>query len=517
MNKLLAGIDVGTTGVRCMLFDSQGNLVSGAYREYETKYLRPGWAEQDLEQMISQTMLVCREALNVNNILAKNIASIGFSSQGHVTLAVDQNGQILRPLISWQDVRPQQEMDEISRIISPEEYYSITGMPLIPILIVTKINWIRKHEPDVYALTDKFVQHQDIILKAFGAESFLTDLPSTSFYGAWDVRSANWDTSLLERFDLNPAQFGQPTPSGTQVGTIPPGVAEQTGFAAGTPICVGAWDHTCGIIGMGSTLPGMATATLGTSGLAVLVVDQPITGKGGMLTSHHALPNLWQLMGGAISAASSYRWFRDTIGTLEVEQARQKGCNTFNLLNELAANAPPGSGGLLFLPYLNSSGTPHWNTQARAAFIGMSMAHGRAELTRAVMEGVALEMNDTMSGWYQSGMEIKSLRLGGGATKSPLWNQIQADVYGRPVQIMKVGESTVLGAAILGGVGAGVFDSIQEGVDAMVHVETEIEPIVENHEIYQGLYSAYVEANQALSRKTFENLAAIQDITSNRR
>ena len=133
------------------------------------------------------------------------------------------------------------------------------------------------------------------------------------------------------------------------------------------------------------------------------------------------------------------------------------------------------------------------------------------------MEGVALEMNDTMSGWYQSGMEIKSLRLGGGATKSPLWNQIQADVYGRPVQIMKVGESTVLGAAILGGVGAGVFDSIQEGVDAMVHVETEIEPIVENHEIYQGLYSAYVEANQALSQKTFENLAAIQDITSNRR
>ena len=144
------------------------------------------------------------------------------------------------------------------------------------------------------------------------------------------------------------------------------------------------------------------------------------------------------------------------------------------------------------------------------------MAHGRADLTRAVMEGVALEMNDIMSVWNQTGIEIKSMSLGGGGTKSPLWNQIQADVYGRPVQIMKVGESAVLGAAILGGVGAVVFDSIQEGVDAMVHVETEIEPIVENHEIYQGLYSAYVEANQALSRKTFENLAAIQDITSNR-
>ena len=157
-------------------------------------------------------------------------------------------------------------MEEIFSIISPEEYYTITGMPLIPILIVTKINWIRKHEPDVYALTDKFVQHQDIILKAFGAESFITDLPSTSFCGAWDVRSANWDTSLLERFDLSPAQFGKPTPSGTQIGTIPSVVAEQTRFTAGTAICVRAWDQNCGAIGTGSTLPGMATVTLGTAG-----------------------------------------------------------------------------------------------------------------------------------------------------------------------------------------------------------------------------------------------------------
>ena len=241
-----------------------------------------------------------------------------------------------------------------------------------------------------------------------------------------------------------------------------------------------------------------------------------MTGCGGLFTNHHAESEIWQLAGASITAASSYRWFRDTIGTLEVEQAKQKGCNPFDLLNELAANSPPSSGGLLFLPYLNSSGTPHWNTQARAAFIGMSMAHGRADLTRAVMEGVALEMNDIMSVWNQIGIEIKSMSLGGGATKYQLWNQIQADVYGRPVQIMKVGESTVLGAAILGGVGAGVFDSIQEGVGAMVHVETEIEPIAENYETYKELYSAYVDANQALSQKTFKNLATIRDLTLNR-
>lgn len=461
MPRLLAGIDVGTSGVRCMLFDLQGSLVGGAYREYETTYLQPGWVEQDCDNMIAQTMLVCREAMAQGDVSPEDIAAIGFSSQGNVTLAVDRCGRLLRPLISWQDARTQPDMPDILRIISAEEYYSITGLPLIPILIITKIHWMRHHEPEIYARTDKFIQHQDVILKAFGAEDYYTDLPSMSFYGVWDVRETRWNTPLLERFDLTPERFAQPTPPGTQVGTIPSAVAEQTGFAVGTPICVGAFDQTCGIIGMGSTAPGMATVTLGTAGLAILVVDTPITGLGGMLTNHHAVPHLWQLEGVSLAAASAYRWFRDTIGTLERGRAKQQGGNAFDSLNDLAAQAAPGSGGLLFLPYLNSAGTPRWNPHARAAFIGMSMAHGRAELTRAVMEGVTLEMHDTMAGWYRNGMDVNTLRLGGGATHSPLWNHIQADVYGRPVQILRVEESTVLGAAILGGVGAGVFRSIQ--------------------------------------------------------
>ena len=165
---------------------------------------------------------------------------------------------------------------------------------------------------------------------------------------------------------------------------------------------------------------------------------------------------------------------------------------------------------MLFLPYLSSSGTPRWNSNARAAFIGMSMAHGRAELTRSVMEGVTLEMHDTMTGWYDNGMTVNTLRLGGGATHSPLWNQIQADVYGRRVQIIRIEESTALGAAILGGVGAGVFNSIQEGVDAMVHVASEIEPNMENHHIYEEMYRAYIEAYEGLNHKAFGTLAAMQ-------
>jgi xylulokinase len=218
--------------------------------------------------------------------------------------------------------------------------------------------------------------------------------------------------------------------------------------------------------------------------------------------------------GASLAAASSYQWFRDTFGALEVEREKQQKGNAFAALNDLAAQAPPGSRGVLFLPYLNSAGTPHWNPHARAAFIGMSVAHGRAELTRSVMEGITLEMHDTMTGWHNNGMALTTLRLGGGPTHSPLWNQIQADVYGRMVQIMCVEESTALGAAILGGIGAGVFDSVQEGVDAMVHVANEIEPNIENHDIYQEMYRAYIEAYEGLNHKAFGTLAAMQVNTS---
>ena len=510
MPRLLAGIDVGTTGVRCMLFDLQGSMISGAYREYEATYLQPGWVEQDHHTMMAQTMRVCREAIDQAGVASEEIASIGFSSQGTLTIPIDQQGTLIRPVISWQDIRSQPDMPDILRLVSAESFYRTTGLPLSPIWIITKIHWMRQHEPALYEQTHKFIQHQDLILKVFGAEGYFTDLPSMSFYGVWDVREARWSDELLDRFDLVRDQFGQPTPPGTQVGTILPAIAAQTGFAVDTPICVGAFDQTCGGVGMGSIEPGMATVTLGTAGLTILVVDTPITGLGGLLTNHHAVSDLWQVEGVSLAAASSYRWFRDTFGTLEMEREKQQGGNAFNALNDLAAQAPPGSRGVLFLPYLSSAATPRWNPHARAAFIGMSMAHGRAELTRSVMEGVTLEMHDTMTGWYDNGMTVNTLRLGGGATHSPLWNQIQADVYGRRVQIMRIEESTALGAAILGGVGAGVFNSIQEGVDAMVHVASEIEPNMENHHIYEEMYSAYLEAYEGLNHKAFGTLAAMQ-------
>ena len=498
MGKYLAGVDVGTTGARCAIFDLAGKPLAGHYCDYEANYPQPGWVEQDGELLICRAMEACRAAVGQSRIDPREIASIGFSAQRSVTCPVDHAGRPVRMIFSWQDARTAEQVEELRQMVDPAEYYATSGLPLGTTWIVTKMLWMRRHEPDLYARTAKFVQNQDLVLRAFGAEQFHTDTCCMAFYGLWDVRGSEWNLPLLAKLGLSPDRFGKPTRPGTQVGTVSPAAAERTGFACGTPLCVGAGDQNCSVVGMGAVRPGMATVTLGTAGLAILSTGQPAAGFGGMMITNHAVPGMWEIEGLSNAAAAAFRWFRDTFGTHETHVERTGGPNAYEQLTALAGQAPLGSKGLLFLPYLATAATPRWNPQARAAFIGLSFAHGRAELARSVMEGVVLEIFDIIQQWFQGGLTLSVLRIGGGATRSALWNQIQADVYGLPVETLRGGESTVLGAALLGGVGAGVFGSIDEGVQAMVHVAGQVQPTPAAHRRYQEMYQAYVAAYRGL-------------------
>jgi xylulokinase len=511
MTDYLAGVDVGTTGARCMVFDLRGNPQAGHYCDYGASYPRPGWVEQDANLLIEKAMQACRATIDQSGIDPQRIASIGVSAQRSVACPVAADGTAVRPMFSWQDARTGDEVEELRQIVSDKQYYEENGLPLGTTWVITKILWMRKHEPALLAKTARFVQNHDLVLRAFGADDFYTDLCCAVFYGVWDIHRADWNLPLLERLGLGPQWFGSPTLPGTQVGTISPAVADKTGLATGTPLCVGAGDQNCSVLGMGAIEPGAATVTLGTAGLAILATERPLAGFGGMMITHHAAPGMWEVEGLSNAAAASLRWYRDVVGTSEKEVEAAGGLAAYEQLDQLAATAAPGSRGLLYLPYLATAATPRWNPQARAAFVGLSFAHGRAEMTRAVMEGVVLEIRDMFEQWTAAGLSVGRLRIGGGATRSMLWNQIQADVYGRAVETLRVGESTALGAALLGGVGAGLFASIEEGVDAMVHVADRIEPDPERHERYEELYRAYVQTYEGLSSSgAFDALARIQ-------
>ncbi len=511
MADYLAGLDVGTTGARCVIFDMQGRPVAGHYCDYGASYPLPGWVEQQPDLLIERAMQACRRAVESSGVDPGRIASLGIAAQRSVACPVDADGRPVRPMFSWQDARTGQEVEDLRQFVSAEQYYEQNGLPLGTTWIVTKILWMRKHEPELMARTVRIVQNQDVVLRAFGADDFYTDLCCSVFYGVWDVRRADWNLPLMERLGLTPGMFGRPAPPGTQVGTIGAAVAGKTGFAVGMPLCLGAGDQNCSVLGMGAIESGLATVTLGTAGLAILATERPQAGFGGMMITHHAVPGMWEVEGLSNAAAASLRWYRDVVATSEKQTEAAGGRDAYVQLDELAATAPPGSRGLLYLPYLATAATPRWNPQARAAFIGLSFAHGRAEMTRAVMEGVVLEIRDMLEQWTAAGLSVRSLRIGGGATRSRLWNQIQADVYGRPVETLEVGESAVLGAAILGGVGAGVFSTPQEGVKTMVHVADRIEPDPDRHQRYDELYHAYVRSYEGLNNSgAFESLARFQ-------
>ena len=500
-DSLLVGIDVGTTGSRCMIFEMNGQCVASAYREYPLHHLRAGWVEQSVPEIMEATTSACLEA--IGKIDAERIASVGLSTQQCATCPTTSTGELIRPMISWQDIRAEAQVQHIESQIGAARYQSITGVPPLANSTLTKILWLREHEPDTFERAGKWLQVQDLVLKFLGAEDFFVDIPQAIFYGMWD-------DELLALAGLDTSHFGKVVPAGTQVGEISLIAAAKTGLPAGTPLCVGGGDQACGAVGMGAISPGITTITLGTSGMVTMSTEKPRIDLTEFLTINHPTTGQWALQAPTLAAATCYGWFRDTFGQAEIDVAERDDSNAFELLNKLAAQAPPGSDGLIFLPHLNTAGAPYWNTEARGAYLGFMQNHSRSHFARAVMEGVVIEVHDNLMRFAEHGLPLEVIRLGGGATHSPLWNQIQADVYGKPVQVLEEQESTALGAAILAAVGAGVFSDINEAVAAMVHINATIDPDPATHALLAETYAIYADAYRSLAATAFGKIARLQ-------
>jgi xylulokinase len=513
-DRYLAGIDIGTTGAKTALFDTGGNPVSTGYREYACAYPKANWVEQDPDQLVSSAMDSAAEALEGSGVDPSDICALSLSAQRSCTIFVGDEGRAVRPMLSWQDARTTAELDDIRAVCPPDEFYRLTGLPHGTTWILSKILWLRKNEPDSWKKVKRIVQLHDYALRALGAEDFFEDVPDAVFFGLWDTDRLSWSEQLLDAFDITASLLPLPTPSATQVGTLSADAAKRTGFRQGTPLCVGAGDQNAAVVGAGIVLPGFLSVSMGTGGIAITYLDRPFRDPSGMsMVTNHAIHGKWQLEGLQAGAAGVFRWFRDEIATLEKQQATQQGADPYALINRLIEQTPVGSKGLVFLPYLASATAPRWNAHARGTITGLTFAHDRGCLARAFIEGITLEMKDILNAMLDSGIEVDTVRIMGGATKSPLWNQIQADMYQRPVETLKVTDAALLGAAIFAGAGAGCFSDIRDGVSKMVAVDSVYEPVAQNVEIYDALYDVYCSLYEGMTEKeVFEKLARVQDM-----
>lgn len=508
-HRYVVGLDIGTTGAKGAVIRLDGKVVSEAYREYVCVYPRPNWVEQDVSLIVGQALECCREAVHKAGLDPAAIASLAISAQRCCAVFVDRQGGLVRPMISWQDNRTHEEVEEIRAKMGAEEFYDTTGMPLTTTWIVSKILWVRKHEPENWKRVAKVVQLQDYALKTLGAEDWFDDVSDAGFYGLWNPYSFEWSGKLLSALALDKSLLPKPSASGTRVGGVSPAAAERCGLKAGTPLCVGAGDQNSAAIGAGIVHKGFLSVSLGTGGLAAAYLDTPFRDPNRKaMVDNHAVYGKWQLEGLQSGAAGVFRWFRDEIAALEKEKA---GKNVYDRLNEMIASTPPGAKGLVLLPYLASATTPRWNPHARGTLLGLTFAHDRASLARCFMEGITLEVRDMVNSMAASGIPIEQVRILGGATKSELWNQMQADVYNRPVETLKMTDAALMGAALCAAVGVGEFQGIAEGAERMVQVDRKYAPDPKKVRLYDEIYGIYCLAYEALEEKgVFQALAKLQ-------
>lgn len=514
MNYVI-GIDTGTTGVKAKIYDLTGSIVAEAYREYDCIFPRPGWVDQDITMLSRANDEVLFEVIAKSGVNPRDIRSIGFSTQRCLHMYVDANGKLLRDGvgISWQDARCGAEVEWMNENLGAGGYYDVVGMPPSVVWTSPHILWMQKHEPEVYARTAKILTCHEWFLRQMGADDYYMDYSNASLYGLMNIRTFEWDEPLCAKLGIDPALLPTLVPSGVQVGTVSREAAARTGLAEGTPLVSGGGDQQCAAVGSGVISAGLAEVTLGTAGVTIAHQDEPRFDPNHRINcSASAIAGVrkWTSEGLTSAAASSYRWFRDAVGYLGKTVQAQGGDNAFDILNAMAAKVPEGSQGLIMLPYLAGSNAPNFDASARAGFLGLTFAHGTGAMARAVMEGVALETRDVLEFFAEMGTPLDEVRLSGGATKSPLWCQIQADIYGRPTVALQESECAVLGAAMLGAAGAGVY-TMAEAVDQMVRVAGSYEPNPKAVERYDELFPIFRNAYRSLAEGgVFSDLARFQ-------
>ena len=494
--------DLGTTGNKATLFDLDGVIIASTFAGYPTAYPQPNWAEQDPADWQRAVFESTQQLLAGSAIPPEQIAAISFSGHMQGALVVDEKGVPLRPAIIWADQRATPQADFIRQAWGEAEIYRLTGNRVSPAYTAAKILWIKDNQPDLYQHIHKVLQAKDYAAFLLTGV-FATDYSDASLTQLLDLENRTWSDDLLSRLNLSRQLLPDLYPSATVIGNVTPAAAAATGLHSGTPVVIGGGDGACATVGAGSISEGDVYNYIGSSSWVALSVQRPVFDPQRRTFNFiHLDPNLYCAIGTMQAAGGAYDWLerllRDEAQTGPQHEA----------LDVAVSTIPPGANGLLFLPYLLGERSPHWNPLARAAFIGLTMPDSRAELARAVLEGVAFNLRAMLDALRGQGVKVEAMRLIGGGAKSAVWRQILADVYNLPiVQLNLAAEATALGAAIAGGVGVGLYPDY--GVAHQLSPATAAEnPNPATQARYEALYELFQQSYAALE-PIYERLATL--------
>ena len=498
MTKTLLGIDVSTTGVKALLIDPNGEIVDSATTSLQLSTPHPLWSEQHPGDWWQAAINSIQQVVQKTD--AANIAAIGLTGQMHGLVLLDDDGEVLRPAILWNDQRCAEQCDEIRGSLGKERLVRISGNDALTGFTAPKILWVRRHETEVYDRARQVLLPKDYLRYKLTNE-YAMDKADGSGTLLFDLERRDWSSDTLGANKI-PAEWLPKTFEGPEVtGRVSREAAVATGLREGTPVVAGGGDQAAQAVGVGAIRPGILAVTLGTSGVVFAATDSPLIEPGGRLHAFcHAVPGRWHLMGVMLSAAGSLQWYHDALAP-DV---------SFAELVDEASPVPAGSDGLLFLPYLSGERTPHPDPLARGAWVGLTMRHGRGHLTRAVLEGVAFGLKDIFLLMQESGVRsVDQVRVSGGGAKSSLWRQILADVLGTELVTVNTTEGAAYGAALLAGVAAGVWPDVDAACDQTIRVNERVPPDAQTVDSYNEVYRQYQSLYPAL-RPISHSLSAIE-------
>lgn len=486
----MIGVDIGTTSTKAVLFEENGRIAAQSSQGYPLNQPSPSIAEQDPDQILQAVNGTISAVMRDSGIPAEALLFISFSSAMHSVIAVDSSGKPLTACITWADNRSAAAAVRLKNELHGHELYLRTGTPIHPMSPITKLMWLGEEQPELFAQADKFISIKEYIFaKLFG--EYVIDHSIASSTGLFNLEKLDWDEEGLRIAGITADRLSRPVPTTHIMEGLLPGAAEELGLLPSTPFVVGASDGVLSNLGVGAIQPGVIAATIGTSGAIRTVVDRPLTDPKGRTFCYALTDKHWVIGGPVNNGGMLFRWVRDEFAASEVETAKRLGIDPYEVLTRIAEQVPPGSGGLLFHPYLTGERAPLWNPDARGSFFGLSMNHRKEHMIRSVLEGVIFNMYTVLLAMEEIiGTPDKVLATGGFA-RSSLWRQMMADIFNQEVIVPESFESSCLGAAVLGLYAIRRIDSL-DAVFSMIGSTHQHHPNKAHAKVYKQLLPIYI-------------------------